>query len=291
MARSQMTLAGVLFFAVSGCFATRADLNVLLGQQKELALRLSRMQDHLADLTLRVQELRTDVREVRGEMIEVDLAQKPLQKELALLKDRLAQVEQQDKIGNRLKRYSSERAKADLLALTTPFAMYTAAVSAYAAAETERAMALFEELQRKWPSDAYAVGARVKQGMIYAAQGMYIETIDTLLEVIEKYPRSSWAPEAYLVLGTTLIQIEQTPTGEQLLSDLQRLYPASAEAAVAIEWLQQRQARLAALAATAASQWTATVEHLANTLATTGIAPALAVTESSMAAATAAIAQ
>lgn len=239
-----LSLVAVLTMA-PGCFATRSDLNLLLEQQKQLALRLSRMQDHLADLTLRVQELRTDVREVRGDMVQVDQAQEPLQQELIKLKERLAGIEQQNRISERVSEYQAERMRADLMTLNTPVQMYEAAVSSYASADTDRALALFGELQRKWPSDKYAVGAKVEQGKIYAAQSMYLEAIDLLLGVIEKHSNSAWAPEAYLTLGSTLFGIEQIETGEQLLNDLIKFFPETPEAASG-QALLDEQARLKA---------------------------------------------
>lgn len=233
------------------------------------------MQDYVADLTIRLQELNAELRVVQGEVAVVEAGAKPLGAEVEALRERLASLER--RAARTLPQVGmGAEAVTTVIAWADAAQAYAAAVDRLRRGDSSGATAQLLALLKRWPDDEVALRAQLTLAQTYAAAGDNIRAIETYLELIESHPQSRFVPEAYLGLGRALKALGQTVQAERVLRDLVRLYPDAPESLEAIRLLQAD--GIATVTMTTSDPITAANSTMAPATAAAVSAPANAVT-------------
>lgn len=269
-------LTVMVLASASGC-ATRRDVTTIDSRLSEIELREAedrRRRDEIAkareaneqalrqmsaSLRAQIDELRDEVRGLRGRLEELDhsLRQKPAAGEtgerprddkLSRLEDadtqlaqRLTRVEQhlriepipaEPKAQSKIKPESSAKAPSEE-------ELYNRARQAFDQGNTAQARRGFEELIQRYPNSASADNAQFWIGETFFRDKAYEKSILEYQKVIEKYPKGNKVPAALLKQGHAFLALGDKVNSRLLFEELVRKFPHSAEAKLASDKLKE----------------------------------------------------
>lgn len=269
-------LTVMVLASAAGC-ATRRDVTTIDSRLSEIEIREAeerRRRDEIAkareaneqalrqmsaSLRAQIDELRDEVRGLRGRLEELDhsLRQKPASGEtgerpredkLTRLEDantqlaqRLTRVEEHlrlepipagSKAESKIKPESSAKAPSEE-------ELYNRAKQAFDQGNTAQARRGFEELIQRYPNSASADNAQFWVGETFFREKAYEKSILEYQKVIERYPKGNKVPAALLKQGHAFLALGDKVNSRLLFEELVRKFPHSAEAKLASDKLKE----------------------------------------------------
>jgi len=269
-------LTVMVLACAAGC-ATRRDVTTIDSRLSEIEVREAedrRRRDEIAkgreaneqalrqmsaSLRAQIDELRDEVRGLRGRLEELDhsLRQKPASGEAgerprddkltrledanAQLAQRLTRVEEHlrlepvpaaPKAESKIKPESSAKAPSEE-------ELYNRAKQAFDQGNTAQARRGFEELIQRYPNSASADNAQFWIGETFFREKAYEKAILEYQKVIEKYPKGNKVPAALLKQGHAFLALGDKVNSRLLFEELVRKFPHSAEAKLASDKLKE----------------------------------------------------
>jgi tol-pal system protein YbgF len=266
----------IVLASAAGC-ATRRDVTTIDTRLSEIELREAedrRRRDEFAkareaneqalrqmSATLRAQidELRDEVRALRGRMEELEHSQRlkpasgetgdrPREDKLTRLEDantqlaqRLSRIEEHlrlepipsgSKAESKIKPESSAK-------IASEDELYNRAKQAYDHGSMTQARRGFEELIQRYPNSASADNAQFWIGETFFREKAYEKSILEYQKVIEKYPKGNKVPAALLKQGHAFLALGDKVNSRLIFEELVRKFPQSAEAKLASEKLRE----------------------------------------------------
>ena len=258
---------------VWGC-ATQSDVNTIDNRLSEMELRdAERRQQRRAlksDIEVRNQELRKqsaslravleemneDIRILSGKVEEMEYALQQEQRKAEELEqkrqEKLDQLEQRMNQNSEqirgMEQYLNLESTKKPVAVVTPGApakkplsedeIYRSAKQAFDQGDSEAARKGFQEFIKRYPKSKNADNAQFWIGEIYYREKWYEKAILEYQNVIEKYPQGNKVPAALLKQGLAFSSIGDKANAKLILEELNRKYPKSNEAKVAVETLK-----------------------------------------------------
>jgi tol-pal system protein YbgF len=270
------TLALIVSLSFCGC-ATRRDVTTIDSRLSEIELReaeerrrreeFAKVRDSneqalrqmAASLRAQIDELRDEVRGLRGRLEEVEYAQrqkpaggetpeKPREDRLARLEEasgqhtqRLARIEDHLKMEPAAAAPKSESKIRPESAAKVPTEeeLYNRARLFFDQGNMLQARRGFEELIQRYPTSSNADNAQFWIGETFFREKAYEKSILEYQKVIEKYPKGNKVPSALLKQGHAFLALGDKVNSRLIFEELIRKYPQSAEAKAASEKLKE----------------------------------------------------
>lgn len=204
----------------------------------ELKRSIELLRSQLADLVARVQTLEVNQQSLQGQGFRRD-------EEKSALLNRISALESQiEELQNRLVRRGESEGMGGGSTETNSLIlgeeeMYASALTWFEGGDYARSQELFNTLLQRFPKGKYRTNALFWLGEIEFRKKNYPEAIARYLEVIEKDPRHSKAPAAYLKMAISLKELKKIEEARRTLNDLIRLYPNSSQAEEAKKLLKR----------------------------------------------------
>jgi tol-pal system protein YbgF len=258
---------------VWGC-ATQSDVNTIDNRLSEMELRdAERRQQRQAlksDIEVRNQELRKqsaglravleemneEIRILSGRLEEMEHSMQQQQRKAEELDkereeklNRLAQrMDQNSEQIRSMEQYLNLESTKKPVVVATPGIpvkkplteeeVYRSAKQAFDQGDSEAARKGFQEFIKRYPKSNNADNAQFWIGEIYYREKWYEKAILEYQNVIEKYPQGNKVPAALLKQGLSFSNIGDKANARLILEELNRKYPKSNEAKVAVETLK-----------------------------------------------------
>jgi tol-pal system protein YbgF len=271
-----MICALMVISFVFGC-ATRRDVTTIDSRLSEIELREGeerRRRDEIAkareanetalrqmsaSLRTQIDELRDEVRGLRGRLEEMEHAQRlkpaggepgerPREDKLTRLEEansqhaqRLTRLEEHLKLEpaaagvkpeSRIKPESSAKVPSEE-------ELYNKAKQAFDQGNTAQARRGFEELIQRYPGSSNADNAQFWVGETFFREKSYEKSILEYQKVIEKYPKGNKVPAALLKQAHAFLALGDKVNSRLILEELVRKYPQSPEAKAASDKLKE----------------------------------------------------
>jgi tol-pal system protein YbgF len=212
-----------------------------------------------ASLRAQIDELRDEVRGLRGRLEEVEHAQRlkpasgetgerPREDKVARLEDansqyaqRLTRIEEHQKLEppaagskpeSRIRPESSAKVPSEE-------ELYNKAKQAFDQGNTAQARRGFEELIQRYPASTNAGSAQFWVGETFFREKAYEKSILEYQKVIEKYPKGNKVPAALLKQAHAFLALGDKVNSRLILEELVRKYPQSPEAKAASDKLKE----------------------------------------------------
>jgi tol-pal system protein YbgF len=212
-----------------------------------------------ASLRAQIDELRDEVRGLRGRLEEMEHAQRlkpasgetgerPREDKLARLEDansqyaqRLTRIEEHLKLEpaaagskpeSRIRPESSAKVPSEE-------ELYNKAKQAFDQGNTAQARRGFEELIQRYPASTNAGSAQFWVGETFFREKAYEKSILEYQKVIEKYPKGNKVPAALLKQAHAFLALGDKVNSRLILEELVRKYPQSPEAKAASDKLKE----------------------------------------------------
>jgi tol-pal system protein YbgF len=262
--------------SAAGC-ATRREVTTIDSRLSEMELREAeegRRRDDIAkareaneqglrqmsaSLRAQIDELRDEVRGLRGRLEEVEhsvrqkpasgeTGERPREDKLTRLEDantqlsrRLSRIEENLKLEpipagpkaeSKIKPESSAR-------LPSEEELYNRAKQALDQGSMAQARRGFEELLQRYPNSASADNAQFWIGETFFREKAYEKAILEYQKVIEKYPKGNKVPAALLKQGHAFLALGDKVNSRLIFEELVRKFPHSAEAKLASDKLKE----------------------------------------------------
>jgi len=272
----KLAIYNILFMclmAVWGC-ATQSDVNTIDNRISEMELRdaeLRKQRQALeSDIEVRNQELRKqsaglravleemneDIRILSGRLEEIEHAMQQQERKAQELdqkrEEKLSRLEQRlDQNSEQIRgmeQYLSLESTKKPVAVATPGIpakkqlsedeIYRSAKQAFDQGDSDAARRGFQEFIKRYPNSQNADNAQFWIGEIYYREKWYEKAILEYQNVIEKYPQGNKVPAALLKQGLAFSNIGDKTNAKLILEELNRKYPKSNEAKVAVETLK-----------------------------------------------------
>ena len=259
-----------------GC-ATRRDVTTIDSRVSEIELREAedrRRRDEIAksreaneqalrqmsaSLRAQIDELRDEVRGLRGRLEELDhsLRQKPVSGETGERprEDKLTRLEDANtQLAQRLNRVEEHLRLEPIPAGSKPESkikpessakvpseeeLYNRAKQAFDQGNTAQARRGFEELIQRYPNSGNADNAQFWIGETFFREKAYEKSILEYQKVIERYPKGNKVPAALLKQGHAFLALGDKVNSRLLFEELVRKFPHSAEAKLASDKLKE----------------------------------------------------
>jgi tol-pal system protein YbgF len=269
-------LALVILSSSFGC-ATRKDVTTIDTRLSEIELREAEerrrreeiakgresneqaLRQMAASLRAQIDELRDEVRGLRGRMEEMEHAQrqkpvageiadKPRDDRLAKLEDvsnqhtqRLSRIEEHLKMEPAAAAAKSESKIRPESAVKVPSEeeLYSKAKLAFDQGNMPQSRRGFEDLIQRYPNSSNADNAQFWIGETFFREKAYEKSILEYQKVIEKYPKGNKVPSALLKQGHAFLALGDKVNSRLIFEELIRKYPQSAEAKAASEKLKE----------------------------------------------------
>jgi tol-pal system protein YbgF len=271
-----MICALMVISFVFGC-ATRRDVTTIDSRLSEIELREGeerRRRDEIAkareanetalrqmsaSLRTQIDELRDEVRGLRGRLEEMEHAQRlkpaggepgerPREDKLTRLEEansqhaqRLTRLEEHVKLEPAAAGVKPEsRIKPESTAkVPSEEELYNKAKQAFDQGNTAQARRGFEELIQRYPGSSNADNAQFWVGETFFREKSYEKSILEYQKVIEKYPKGNKVPAALLKQGHAFLALGDKVNSRLIFEELVRKYPQSAEAKAASDKLKE----------------------------------------------------
>ena len=258
---------------VWGC-ATQTDVNTIDNRLSEMELRDAErrqqrqvlktdiegrnqeLRKQSAGLRAVLEEMNEDIRILSGKLEEMEHSIKQQQRKAEELEqkreeklDRLEQRMDQNLEQIRgMEQYLNLESTKKPVAVATPGIpakkplseedIYRSAKQAFDQGDSEAARRGFQEFIKRYPKSRNADNAQFWIGEIYYREKWYEKAILEYQNVIEKYPQGNKVPAALLKQGLAFSSIGDKANAKLILEELNRKYPKSNEARVAVETLK-----------------------------------------------------
>ena len=271
-----MICALMVMSVVFGC-VTRRDVTTIDSRLSEIELREGEerrrreeiakareanetaLRQMSASLRAQIDELRDEVRGLRGRLEEVEHAQRlkpasgetgerPREDKVARLEDtnsqyaqRLTRIEEHLKLEppaagskpeSRIRPESSAKVPSEE-------ELYNKAKQAFDQGNTAQARRGFEELIQRYPASTNAGSAQFWVGETFFREKAYEKSILEYQKVIEKYPKGNKVPAALLKQAHAFLALGDKVNSRLILEELVRKYPQSPEAKAASDKLKE----------------------------------------------------
>ncbi len=271
-----MICALMVMSVVFGC-VTRRDVTTIDSRLSEIELREGEerrrreeiakareanetaLRQMSASLRAQIDELRDEVRGLRGRLEEVEYAQRlkpasgetgerPREDKVARLEDansqyaqRLTRIEEHLKLEppaagskpeSRIRPESSAKVPSEE-------ELYNKAKQAFDQGNTAQARRGFEELIQRYPASTNAGSAQFWVGETFFREKAYEKSILEYQKVIEKYPKGNKVPAALLKQAHAFLALGDKVNSRLILEELVRKYPQSPEAKAASDKLKE----------------------------------------------------
>jgi tol-pal system protein YbgF len=220
----------------------KAQQELLAKQQREelneLKKSIELLRSQLADLLARVQTLEVNQQSLQGQGFRREEERNALLNRISSLESRLQELE--NRLAQREGVGSIGASGTDSSSLTLgEEELYASALTRFEGGDYDRSRELFQILLQRFPKGKYSINALFWLGEIEFRKKNYPEAIARYLEVIEKDPRHSKAPAAYLKMALSLKELKELERAKRTLNDLIRLYPESPQAEEAKKLLKR----------------------------------------------------
>ncbi len=261
---------------VSGC-ATRRDVTTIDSRLSEIELREgeerrrreeivkareaneSALRQMSASLRAQIDELRDEVRGLRGRLEEIEHAQRlkpasgesgerPRDDKLVRLEEasnsqaqRLTRIEEHLKLEPAAAGAKPEsRIRPESAAkVASEEELYNKAKQSFDQGNMLQARRGFEELIQRYPASSNAGSAQFWIGETFYREKAYEKSILEYQKVIEKHPKSNKVPAALLKQGHAFLSLGDKVNSRLIFEELVRKYPQSAEAKAASDKLKE----------------------------------------------------
>ncbi|MEP6690645.1 MAG: tol-pal system protein YbgF [Gemmatimonadaceae bacterium] len=249
--------------AVSGCFATREDVNLVhadlvtmraeraqadsatRAQVARVATSLAAVNDSIAALTVRMNKLQGDV---RGDLYSIGQQLLSIQELTGQSQQRLQDLRTSLETKNQAiaaaTPASAMPATSDTSAIARapagpgPNQLFQLALEQLRRGSAATARAGFEELVQRYPDASVAPDAQFYLGEALAAQGELAAADAAYAIVVTRFPKSGRAPTALYKRALLMQGRGQSAAAKVALNDLVSTYPRSDEAALARDRLR-----------------------------------------------------
>jgi len=111
--------------------------------------------------------------------------------------------------------------------------IYNLGMEAFNAQNYDRAVSLFEDMVKTYPTDRRVPSALLWQAEAYSQQGDPARTALICQDLIQKYPNSPVVPQAMLKQAQGFKKLGRNQAARIILEDLVKRFPGSAEARIA----------------------------------------------------------
>lgn len=236
-----------VLFSITGCATVdqianlRSDVNILKSEVWELRKEVANLEEvnqrqrkSLADLTLTIDEIRTQLQVLQGQ---VDENQHTILKNIEGIEDRIVRLEK-----SKFESLTSAQ-KTDLLPTTSSFTetvilldpeeLYSHAYSIYKKGRYPEAREAFLKFLHKFPQTELSDNAQFWIGECYYKEKNYEKAILAYEEVIQKYPQGNKIPDALLKEALCFRAIGDKTSSDIIFQRVIEKYPESPQAEIA----------------------------------------------------------
>jgi tol-pal system protein YbgF len=185
----------------------------------------------LIELSMEIEQLRTELARLRGE-------NEQLARQLADLQREQQTVQQG--VEERLREFEPATVTLDgesFKALPAEKRDYEAALEVLRSADFPRAETAFEAFLRRYPDSGFRPWVLYWLGNAQYANRKYQEAVGSHRQLINNHAQHPRVPEAMLAVANSLLELKDTKAARQTLNDLIKAHPSSEAAAVARERL------------------------------------------------------
>jgi tol-pal system protein YbgF len=230
----------------AGCASTPPDQDPVQQKLNELDSRAQHNAASNAELSQRLDDVQSSLRELRGRIDELEHNNEALLKQqrdlYADLDKRLSSAGPAAGAGGAGGSASPEQPAAAAgggAPSSTEQSVYAQAFDALKAGSYSVAITGFKDFLNNYPSSTLADNAQYWLGEAYYVTRDYDSAGTAFRTVVRKWPDSRKAPDAMLKLGYTQYEQKQYPAARATLTDVTRKYPSSDAARLAGERLKR----------------------------------------------------
>ena len=215
-------------FSLSGCLATSDEMLDLHDDIHELQLKLNELQRNQADLSVKMDNLGSQLGPLNSHLEET-------QNRMSLLGQRLDDVE--SNMSQRMNKLSEQMSGTALSVQPPPSEIYRLAYSDFSSGKYDIAIVGFKSYLDKYPQGELASRAQYYLGECYYSQSAWQNAFDQFDMVEKNYPKSDSVPAARLKKALCLELLGKVKESHDLLGTLVKDFPNSPESATAREKL------------------------------------------------------
>ena len=223
-----LALCGAAVVSLSGCLATSDEMMGLRDDIHELQLKLNEVQRNQADLSVKMDSLTTQLGPLSSQLQET-------QNRMSLLGQRLDDVE--SNMSSRMNKLSEQLSGTALTVPPPPSEMYRLAYSDFSSGKYDIAKVGFKSYLDKYPAGELANLAQYYLGECYYSQSSWQSAYEQFDLVEKNYPKSDQVTAARLKKALCLELLGKVKESRELLKNLVKDFPNSAEATTAREKL------------------------------------------------------
>jgi tol-pal system protein YbgF len=180
---------------------------------------LTDLRQKQADLLVQIEETRTRIAELQGEIDQLTKANEDIKKELEATKEILNSIQEDLKKATEKPKDEEE--------------LYKQGLGLYNAKEYVKARETFKNIIENFPNGKYVDNAHYWTGECYYAEGNFLAAIDEYGTVIEKYPNSPKGPAALLKAGMAFQELKRKKEARAFYLRVINEYPKSEQAGIA----------------------------------------------------------
>lgn len=172
-----------------------------------------------ADLLVQIDETRTRLQELQGEIDQLTRANEELKKELEATREILNSIQDD------LKKVAEKPRNEEEL--------YKQGLGLYNSREYQKAREIFKSIIENFPEGKYVDNAHYWMGECYYSENNFLAAIDEYGIVIEKFPKSPKRPAAILKAGMAFQELKRKKDARAFYLRVINEYPKSEQAAIA----------------------------------------------------------
>ncbi len=186
---------------------------------------LADLRQKQADLLVQIDETRSRLAELQGEIDQLTKANDELKKELEATREILNSI--QEDIKKATEKPQDEES------------LYKQGLALYNAKEYQKARETFTSIMDNFPNGKYVDNAHYWTGECYYSEGNYLAAIDEYGVVIEKFPNSPKRPAALLKAGMAFQELKRKKEARAFYLRVINEYPKSEQAGIARKKLEK----------------------------------------------------
>ena len=225
-----IVLAALVTVLAAGCASVPPDQDPVQIRLNDLDGRISKVErvvsnQSLLQMAQQVDTLQAEVRDLRGQIDDLENAKRELQKQqhdlYADLDKRIGAIEHGGGGGG------SAGAEGGQGTSSTEQSVYGQAFDALKAGSYSVAIAGFQDFLNQYPSSSLAPNAQYWLGEAHYVNRDFAAAESAFQAVLDKYPTSGKAPDAMLDLGNTQLAQGKTAKGRATLHRVASQYPGT----------------------------------------------------------------
>ena len=210
----------------------RTKFDQLDAQQKksaaEQAAQNAALAEQVSQLRRSLLELNATLEMMRGEMAKMRGTDEQLARDVAELQRKAKDIA--SGVDERIRRIEPQLVEVDgkqFNAEPDEKKLYEDSFAAFRAADFDKAIAGFGNLQRRWPGTGYREAALFWLGNSYYGKREYKDAIGTFRALVAAAPTHPKAPEALLAIANCQVELKDRPAARRTLDELVKGYPKS----------------------------------------------------------------